>query len=99
VGQARRVGLELVEPHRAALPVRDEQTQRDGSKTVGKTLIEHGPFGVVHHHPVVALGTDGNVGKVERSRHVRIHEHEACHIPRAGPDHPDRLPSARASFD
>jgi hypothetical protein len=66
------VGFELVEPYRAALLMRHEQTQRDCSKTIGKPLVEHGTVGVVHHHPVVALGTDGNVGEVERSQHVRI---------------------------
>ena len=99
VRRARGVSLELVEPHRPALPVRHEQAQRNGGKTVGKPLIEHRPVGVVHHDPVVALGTDGNVGKVERSQHVRFQEQEACHIPIVGPDHPERLPSARVRFD
>jgi hypothetical protein len=89
------VGVELVEPYRAALLVRHEQAQRDGRELVGKALFEHRPVGVVHHHPVVALGTDRNVGKVERSQHVRIHEHDACHIPFEGPDHPGRPSSAR----
>ena len=95
VGAAFDGGVELVEPHRPALLMRHEQAQRDGRETVGKPLIQQRPVGVVHDHPVVALGPDGNVGKVERSQHVRFDEHEACHIPFEGPDHPDRLPSAR----
>ena len=88
------LGVELVEPHRPSLPARHQKSQRNRSKTVGKPLIEHRSVGVVHYHPMVALGTNGNVGKVERSQHVGIHEQKACHIPFPGPDNPDRPPSA-----
>ena len=95
MGRAFGVSLELVEPHRAALLVLHEQAQRDGGKTVGKPLFEHGPVGMVHHDPVVTLGPNGHVGKVERSQHVRMQEQEACHVPIVGPDHPDGQPSLR----
>jgi len=58
---------ELVEPHGAALLVSNEKPERNCGKSVREPLIEEGTVRVVHHYPVVALGADGNVGKIERS--------------------------------
>lgn len=87
--------LELVEPHGSALPASHEQAQGNGSEAVGKALIEQGTVRVVDHDPVVALGADGNVGEVERSQHVRIEEHETCHVSGGAPVHPGRPPLTR----